>query len=142
MRKWRVTVRVRTWDGERPGDGGYTDVDTLLVHVREDGRASPVMVKQVSRADAIASGGIYTNRDVRVGPITPPYPAGLFNYAGGFGDATVDPSQDPSDAPIEIFWRVTGPGWPSSDGGWSDKIGEEFTSLHAIVILRANGRKP
>jgi hypothetical protein len=100
--------------------------------------ATPVLVSQLSRREVIASAGLYTDRDLRVGRMTPPYPAGAFGAAGGFDDSTIDPLAI-NGAAAEVFWLVSGPGYPAA-GAWFDKVGEEFTALHAYVILRANGR--
>lgn len=142
LRVFTVTVRVRTWDGSQPGNGAYTDVDTSLVNTMTTGQTFPVRVQQVSRRDVIASGGVYTDRDLRFGPMTPPYPAGIFP-AGGFDDSTLDVAPSAEEQAREVFWRITGPsqGIPPQ-GAWFEKVGEEYTALHAYVILRANGRVP
>ena len=142
LRVYTVSVLVRTWDGPRPGVGFSSDVTTQLTNALPGGGRTPVHVKQVSRRDVIASGGVYADRDVRVGPLTPPYPAGIGFPTGGFDDATADPAIPVSQKPVEIFWNVVGPGWPVGTGGWAEKVGEEFTALHLNVILRATGRSP
>src|SRR5579875_666951 len=107
LRPFTVTARLRVWSGERPGVGAYTDTDTVLTNMAADGTKQPVMVKQVSRRDAIASGGLYTDRDLRVGPITPPFPAALGFLAGGFDDTTADPQ--PTNSATEVIWIVSSP---------------------------------
>lgn len=139
LRPFTVKVRVRTYNGARVGQGLKTDVDTVLTNQFVDRSRQPVMVKTLTQKDVIASGGLYRDRDLRVGPITPSYAASLGILAGGFGDSTVDPP--PPLVPTEIFWNVTGPGMPSG-GAWCSKIGEEVTALHYYVILRADGRRP
>lgn len=144
LRVFTVTIVVRTWSGDRVGLGQSMDTPrTALTNKLPNGvDTTPVRVRQLSRREIIASGGLYSDRDVRVGPITPPYPAGLFGSAGGFDESTVDPAQTASYVPTEVFWNVVGPGWPTGTGGWADKIGEETTALHTYAILRANGRLP
>lgn len=210
LRLFTATFRLRTWDGGRPGLGGFTDVNTPMVNqlpattlfsgtvaltvgssavvgtgtlfttqlqaatvvqfssqpgvnyvvgsVASDtsltlsfpftgattasttmqSTSTPVLVRQLKRSEVIASGGLYTDRDVRVGRMTPPYPAGAFNSAGGFDDTTIDPLAINS-AAAEVVWILNGPGYPAS-GAVCDKISEEFTALHASVVLRATGR--
>ncbi len=107
LRPWSCTVRVRTWTGARVGLGDRTDVDTPIVNMASNGVAQPVYVKQLSRKEIIASGGLYTDRDWKVGPITPPYPSILRVPAGGFDDTTIDPQ--PTGQPTEIFWFISSP---------------------------------
>jgi hypothetical protein len=145
LRPFTVTVRRRVWRGKRVGEGPYTDRDTILTNTAADGTTVPVRVKQISRRDMVASMGRYADRDLRVGPLTPSYMASIFNPAGGFDDATLNPSPaGPSS--VEIFWRVT-----TNDGGthgippggaWFDLVGEEATALHYFCVLRANGKQP
>lgn len=139
LRVFTVTIRRRTHSGERPGaqNASYVDIDTKLTNTCVDGVAVNVRCRQVSRSEAIASGGLFTNRDLKVGPMTPPYPQGA--VTGGFDDSTMDPA--PVASATEIFWNVTGPGLPSG-GGWFNKLSEEATSLHTYIFLRANGRRP
>ena len=134
LRPFEVRVRVRRWDGERPGVGGYTDApDVLLTNLGADGFTRPVRVKQRSRAAVIASGGQFTDREYIVGPMTSPFPG------GGYDEATLDPAA--TNAPTEVFWNIRGPGLPP-DGAWCDQVSEEATALHRTVTLRANGKQP
>ncbi len=143
LRVFTVTVRIRTWAGPRVGLGGCFDRDVPLTVQAANGTKQNVHVRQVSRREAIASGGKYTDRDLRVGPITPPYAAAFGLSAGGFSDTTLD--IQPAPQPTEIFWIVASPsgsfGVPPG-GAFFDKIGEEATSLHTVVILRQTGRVP
>lgn len=138
LRPFTVTKKVRVWNlGTRPGLGGatnYTDTNTVFTNL-VNGTAVNVKVQQVSRAEAIASGGLYTNRDMKVGPITPT----SSQYSGGFTDSQVDPEQGTQT--VEIFWQITGPGYPAA-GQWFDKVGEEATPMHYYVYLRATGKRP
>lgn len=68
IRRYTVTLRTRTWSGDRAGRGTPTDADVVL---------SPVpRVRVVTTAEIAASGGTYREGDFRVSAITP-------NYAGG-----------------------------------------------------------
>jgi|SRR6185312_12602121 len=142
LRVFTVTVRQRVWTG-LPGEPGSTktDTDTVLTNQAADGTKVNVLVRQVSRREAIASGGRFTDRDLKVGPITPPYPAAFQLASGGFDDGTVDPQ--PTNSAIEMLWIVASTngtfGFPPS-GALCEKVGEEATALHTYVFLRATGR--
>lgn len=137
LRNYVVSVRIRTWSSGRQGLGIPTSITTQMVNAG----GQPIMVRQVSRTEAIASGGLYTNRDLRVGPITPAYAAQFGLLAGGFVDSTIDPAQSVSPFPVDVQWIVTGTAIPTT-GVVYDKIGEESTALHYYLILRATGRAP
>ena len=131
LRQFHVTVRVRRWSGERAGVGTKTDTDTVLTVGHGQ---SPVKVVQLTQKEIIASGGVYTDRDLKVGPFTPAYPG------GGVPLGTIDPAV-PSQAQ-EIIWIATGPGLPSA-GSACDKINTfADANLGQYVVLRATGRKP
>jgi hypothetical protein len=138
LRLYTVTVRKRVWSGTIPGDGTPTDTDVVLKNARPNGVSAPVMLRQLSRKEVIASGGLYVDRDVRVGPMTPAYAATSLQAAGGYHDADVDPAT--SGSPTELFYIVSGPGWPSP-AGYAEKVGEEATALHFYLILRSTGRQ-
>ncbi len=140
FRRFTVTVRVRSWSGERPGVGVVFEKNVVLTNQGIGSTPTvPVRVRQLSAKDIIASGGLYRDRDMKVGPMTPTYAASLGLRAGGYDDSTLDVPTTYS--PNEIFWNVTGDGMPFG-GVWCDKIGEEATALHYFVILRATGRQP
>jgi hypothetical protein len=142
LRVFTVTVAVRSTAGPRPGTANTTTTPVQLTNTGPDGTLYPVMVKQVSRRDLIASGGLYVDGDYKVGPITPPYPAGLFGIAGGFDDTTVDPplTANPARA-VEIIWHMTGPGLPQTTGAVMERVDGEATGLHRYVVLRRTGRR-
>ena len=136
LNPFTVTVLMRQWSGERPGVGSSLDTTTVLQNAGQ-----PVMVKQLSARDIVASGGLYRDRDMRVGPMTPSYAATFVQPAGGYTDATLDPPVVQGIGGTEIFWLVSGPGMPAG-GVYCEKVGEEATALHFSVILRATGRTP
>lgn len=125
LRQHDVVMRVTTYPpGSQIGDSAGTHVDTL---VGIKGLYRP-KVENVSTKDANNSGGIYTNLDIKVGPLTPTYPTG--------GD---DPSEFSPvyDATLirDIKYKVTGPGMPNGD--WFVKIGQELdNSFSYYIILR------
>jgi hypothetical protein len=141
LRIYSVFVRQRRWSGKRVGVGTSVDnnggPDVQLTNSLPPPLGKqPVRVRAVSNKDIIASGGLYRDLDLRVGPITPAYLASILP-AGGFSDATVDPPQVGS-VPTEIFWLVKGPGLPPG-GSIHERIGFEETALHIYLILRAKG---
>lgn len=131
-------VRRRVWTGERPGIGTFTDTDIFITNTGAL-PTTAVSVQMVSQKDIVASGGLYRDRDMRVGPITPPFAATSLVGAGGFDDTTVDPA--PTTQAVELFWNVSGQGMPTG-GEWCMKIGEEVTWMHYTVILRAGASNP
>lgn len=143
LRVFTVTVRRRVWSGGRPGLGTQVNTDVVLTNQMADGTTYPVRVKQVSRAEAIASGGQYTNRDLTVGPLTPVFAATAFAEAGGFDDNSIDPA--PTGQSVEMIWIVattSGTHGIPSTGIICEKRGEEATSLHYYAVLRSTGRAP
>jgi hypothetical protein len=139
LRRFTVTVRQRAWTGGIPGQGTSSDTTTVLQNIDATGTAQPVIVRQVSRSEAIASGGLYTERDVRVGPMTPTYAATFFQPSGGgYTDGQVNPG--PVSGATQLQYLVAGPGWPSPHG-LAELIGLEATDLHTYAILRSTGRQ-
>lgn len=132
LRQSSVLVRVISWkiagvDATVPGAPGAvkTSVDTDLT---VDGKRPKV--EQISQKMIIASGGLYQDQDLKVGPITP-----SFN-GGGFSADVLDPAMNGS---REIHFKVTGPDSP--DGAWYKKIGQEvvYGNFHYHLILRKSG---
>lgn len=149
LRQVKVVVRRRVWTGGPAGRGPgalgatKTDTDVVMTNQTPNGVAQNVRVQQISRAEAFASGGQLTSRDLRVGPITPKFLASAMSPGGGFDDTTLDPV--PTGAVVELIWIVSSPngtyGIPPG-GVICEKKGEEATSLHTNVILRSTGRAP
>lgn len=131
LRPHSVTVRVTTWSGARVGLGTATTTSTALY---VGAGAQNPKVRQLSQRDVIASGGKYTDQDLRVGPVTPSY------TGGGVAHATLDPST--SSSPTEVRFLVEGPGFPSA-GALCERVGDETDSaLHYYLILRQTGQTP
>jgi hypothetical protein len=147
MRSFKVYVTRRVWTGGRPGQLGasYRDTSVQLTNTDPFGHRQPAMVRQVARQEAIASGGQYTNRDIKVGPITPSFAKTAFGAAGGFDDNSLDPAPSPGTVVQMIWWMTSATtatsGLPAS-GIVCDKLGEEATAMHYYAVLRATGRQP
>ena len=145
VRVFKVTVRRRVWTG-RPGAplSEKADFDTVLVNQAPDGSLQPVRVQRLSRSDVMSSGGRYTATDYKVGPMSPPYIAGVLKAAGGFDDNTINPA--PTGTQTELIWILS-----TNDGGTHgipaagsicELKGEEATAMHYYAILRSTGRVP
>lgn len=136
LRPFDVIVRVITWSGAdasgRSGVGlgtsSYVDTPFLV------GGGHRPKVRQVSMRDIIASGGLYHDQDLKVGPVTPAYAGNASQPGGGVAYGTIDPAV--SGDPVEIYYRVSGNGLPGA-GAWFDKF-REFTdhAMNSYFILR------
>jgi hypothetical protein len=139
LRSRSVTLLVRTWTGAQPGFGTLTDTRTVLTNNSYPGQAQNPRIREISNREIIASGGLYRDRDIKIGPLTPSYVADLMRPAGGVTDANVDPPVTVS--PTETFWLVAGPTMPAG-GAWCEKIEEEYGAFHYFVVVRATGKTP
>lgn len=136
LRPYRVAVRVRTWNGSRPGvdSSSSSDVDNFFW---VDGGTHRARVRQLTQREVIASAGAYSDQDLRVGPITPPYTGGAANHSS---ITIFDPS--PTGAATEVFFLIDGPGMQSG-GAWFEKISQDVTRpLHYQFVVRRTGRAP
>lgn len=138
LRLHTVSVLVRVWSGGRPGLGLSTD-NFYGLHVGQS-QSVGAKVRNVSQKEAIASGGLYTEQDLIVGPITPP-------YTGSQLDNDQIPIFDPI-PPIqavlstEVFFLVKGPGY-SAGGDWFKKIAQRTDQPFRYMIwLRKTGETP
>ena len=141
LRPYTVTIYVDVWSGSRVGLGTKTSSSTTLTNTSGP-PSQPVRVAQVSRKEIIASGGLYTDRDFKIGPMTPAYGAFINSFAGGNTGAQLDPP--PTNAQVEVLWNVIGPGLPgegSPPGAMFFKLGEEATALHFFLYLRQTGKQ-
>jgi hypothetical protein len=133
LRGHTVTARVRTWSGGRPGVGTKIDTDTVLTVGA--GAYNP-KVTRVNEKDITASGGLYRQLDVKVGPFTPEY------TGGGVTTAILDPASTLVAA--EILFKIEGPGYPSG-GAWFEKVGTEMStsanSTKRFIVLRQTGKQ-
>jgi hypothetical protein len=150
---FRVYLRIREWSGQVVGEGEYVDNagnngrDFQITVGQPPIGPQPVKVVFVSTKDIIASAGLYRDRDMKVGPFTPPYGlsqgaccAAGFGGHGGISDAQIDPAQFGNTA-TQIFWRVEGPTM-GQGGAYMTRIELSATALHYFMTLRANGAQP
>lgn len=129
LRLFTVSVVSRTWTGTRPGLGTSVDATT---GIKVDLGVYQAKVTLVSANDAVASGGLYTNQDIRIGPITPPYTG---SSADGSAITVFDPVVGAS--PTEIFFNIKGPGYPVA-GAWFLKKSQDVTRSfrYSFVVSR------
>lgn len=75
LRRYDVVLYTREWPaGSIPGTHGVTPRESAVaLTVGEGGRPR---VEQLSAREIAASGGLYEDRDIRIGPFTPPYVGG------------------------------------------------------------------
>lgn len=132
LRGFKVFVLVRRYSGSRVGVGPFTDAPLVQLTVAEG--TQPCKVEQVSAKDVIRSGGTLTDKDLRVGPLTPPY------ANGGTAQTTLDPPRGAS--PAEVFYKVTHQSLPNGVA-WFEKVSDEVVSLlHYYIVIRSSGRVP
>jgi len=95
-----LTITVRTWPG-RLGDttaGEYSDASTTLAPVPR--------IRSLTSREVAASGGLYEQGDLLVGPITPAY-TNTDASTGGYSETDLAPVQ--STDSIEVLYLITGP---------------------------------
>jgi hypothetical protein len=128
-----AAIVVRRWTGGSLGVGTFIDSVSGL---KIDRGLSNVKVRNLSQRDIIASGGIYTDQDVVVGPITPPYTGStLDNDAISVFDPPV------LGGPVEVLFRIQGPGY-SAAGDWFRKIGQRTDQpFRYMLYLRKTGEQ-
>ena len=130
LRLYDVLMRVSTWPtGTLPGAQGATKaaVDTPVVVA---GGARP-KVEQLVQRDVLASGGLYQDQDLKIGPLTPK----SAGFPAGVDPATFDPLEGSN---VEVLFQLTGPAFPT--GAWFKKIGQQFTGTFGLyLIVRKTG---
>lgn len=125
-------MRRRTWSGDRVGLGVSVDADVnLKVHF---GGANPRIVETSSR-DVVASGGLLSAGDIKVGPLTPACLAAVSGATGGHGFGDIDPMQ--ALLPTEVLFLVFGPGHPAAGTSYRRVEGSRFRLFQDTIILRA-----
>jgi hypothetical protein len=131
LRPHIVVALTRVWSGERPGVGSFTDSTFGLKVGLAIGFAK---ARNVSQREVIASGGLFTDQDMVVGPITPPYPTSAVD-----NDAIALFNPATSGSPTEVFFNIQGPGY-SVGGDWFKKIAQRTDqSFRYMIWLRKTG---
>ena len=134
MRLYTVAVFQRVWSGTRAGLGANTDTTT---GVKVDLGIFATTVRAVTLQEVIASAWLYTQQDLRIGPITPP-------FAGSTQDGDAITVFDPPEnvSPLELLFLITGPGYPTS-GAYFKKISQDVSRpLRYMFVVRKTGELP
>jgi hypothetical protein len=128
LRPFRVDVVVRTWSGARAGVGTATVTSTRLMNQGQNPK-----FEQLKTNDVVASGGLYSAGDFRIGPLTPEYPT------GGTDHGTLDPST--TTTAREVFYLVRGPGF--EDGAWFYRVNDNIKmNFRYEVVVRKTAQAP
>lgn len=134
LRPHIVSITVRVWTGQQPGDGTYTPTAT---REKLDLGSYNVKVRNVTQREVIASGGLYVDQDLVVGPITPPYSGSALDNDN---ISTFDPVVGGS--PTEVFFNIQGPGY-GANGDWFQKIAQRVDQPFRYMFwLRKTGETP
>ena len=141
FRPTSITVRVVTWTGSRPGLGTSSYVDTPLWVATDTSSPQNPRVVPVTNKDILASGGLYTNEDVKVGPLTPSFPASAVLPGGGYTPGQINPPQPTAGSAYqEIHFKLAGGGYQSPM--WFQRIGDSVISAtRYFVVLRRSGNQ-
>ena len=134
LRRFTCSTVLRVWSGARVGLGSNVD---STKEFRLSAGAHRVRIRQLSSREIVASGGYYSDQDLKIGPITPPYPG---SDADNSTIAIFDPT--PDGVPAEYWFKIEGDGIPSG-GAWYKKLTQTTTRpLHYEVIVRNTGETP
>lgn len=125
LRTVTLTVRVKLWSGPQVRSGVATTTDTDIA-----GASGRYKVRELTVKDVVVSGGKYQEGQLRVGPITPPYPGGPFTAAD-----LIPPK--PAGQGQEVYYGLT------TDAGqtqWCSMVGADtLHALHWYVTLKPTG---
>jgi hypothetical protein len=134
LRLFTVVVLQRVWLGQRVGIGATVDSPSSIKVALG---TFPTKVSMLSTRDVVSSNGLYTDQDLIVGPITPPYTG---STADNNAIALFDPPVGANLA--EIFFNIVGPGYPAA-GAWFKKISQNVTrSFRYSFICRKTAEIP
>ncbi|HEY2516955.1 MAG TPA: hypothetical protein VGI39_39055 [Polyangiaceae bacterium] len=134
-----VTIRVISWPGA-PSRGAPTSlVDTPLL---VGWATQNPRVLQLTDRDVIASGGLYTTQDFKVGPLTPAFAASPGIPSGGYLPSQLDPPVGGVGATKEILFKLTGGGFQFPV--WFERKGDQVASAtrYFLVLRRSANQKP
>lgn len=141
LRPFDVLVRVITWSGADPsgrtgvgvGTSSYADTPFLV------GYGHRPKVRQMTARDVIASGGLYHDQDLKVGPLTPAYPSANDHPSGGVAYCAIDPPV--TGVPTQVYYRVSGNGLPGA-GVWFDKFRDMADhAMNSYFVLRRSANQ-
>ena len=142
LRQFDLSLTLVSWSGTRPGLGTKTlTTYPITVNQAQAGNDRP-KVEQVSTRDIIASGGLYSQGDYRIGPLTPSY-LGPDGYTV-LGTLPNHIEQAVQSNPQEIFINMQGPGMSDPVAGdWFKLVEANFTkNFRYEIVIRKNAVKP
>jgi len=128
LRLFVPTILVRVWSGQRVGLGTNTDTSFSL---KTSLGLFPIKARVLSEKQIVASNGVYQDQDVELGPITPPYTGSTLD-----NDAISVFDPVPGTSPTEVFFNLTGPGYPGG-GAWFKKVGQRTDrNFRYMLVVR------
>jgi hypothetical protein len=128
---FRVEVVVRGYTGGRPGVGTLSETATTILE-----RGQNPDVEQVSTREILASGGVYRDQDLRIGPLTPPWTDPVDGTTGGTALSMLDPTPP---AGSSVYYRLRGPGLPAQ-GSLYKKVEAHVTDPTGYtIVIRKTG---
>lgn len=125
LRTVTLTVRIKTWSGPQVRSGTATTTNTVI-----NGAAGRYKVRELTVKDVVVSGGKYQEGQLRVGPMTPPYPGGPFTAA-----ELIPPK--PAGQGQEVYYGLTD---ESGATQWCSMVGSDtLHALHWYITLKPTG---
>lgn len=127
LRGVSLTVRTIHFEGDYLTGGQEVVTDKVIGSPTGD----RYKVRVVSTKDVVASGGIYQQGSIRVGPITPPYPG------GGFTAADLIPPSAPGQT---VLYGLTD---SAGQMQWCQMASSDtMNDLHWYIVLNPTGTTP
>jgi len=120
LRRHAVNSVVETWSGARPGVGTMTSTSTPILNAGQSPK-----VTLLSQRDIVASGGLYQDGDIRVGPITPEF------GGGGAAESVLDPALSGQNE--QSYFTVSGP--LITGGGRWRRVGHDFSRNFGVSLV-------
>jgi hypothetical protein len=139
LRQFDISLRIVSWSGTRPGLGTKTVTDyPVTVNQNTAGNNRP-KVKSISSHEIIASGGLYSQDDYRIGPLTPQYVSGGITYGTLPSDVEIAIQAHPA----EVFFNMQGPGMTAISGDWFSLIDADFSkNFGYTLVIRKTAQVP
>lgn len=128
LRQYDIVLRVNGWSGQTAGDGNLTvtDYDVTVNTTEPDSGNNRPNVRQLSQKDVIASGGLYSDIDFRIGPLTPQFVNPIDGLT--YGTLPTDVEKTVQATPQDIQIIIKGPGMKDQTNGDAFKIiGSDFS---------------
>jgi hypothetical protein len=132
IRPFKVYLKVTSWSGQTAGQGARVDtIYPILVNSEVDGYNNPYC-KQLSQKDVVASGGLFSDMMLQVGPLVPSYTDPITGQTGGTLPGTIE--QAIKTSPQEIHVNVQWAGASSASGDWFEIVSSNFESVYSYYF--------